>query len=133
MISIHALQAESDLSVDVATCVPVYFNPRSPSGERPSAHSLMVIFLDFNPRSPSGERLYIIQIYHVAFLFQSTLSKRRATGRTERFTNSTRISIHALQAESDYYDSRLTLYSDDFNPRSPSGERLLEIWFHVCV
>ena len=80
LISIHALQAESDsligrtcnqififqstLSKRRATsaicfsnCSLVYFNPRSPSGERQANLLLNKIANNFNPRSPSGERL----------------------------------------------------------------------------
>ena len=79
MISIHALQAESDsnqsnecyyhclfqstLSKRRATsaicfsnCSLVYFNPRSPSGERLNQIIIILRFRNFNPRSPSGER-----------------------------------------------------------------------------
>ncbi len=56
-ISIHALQAESDLRIGRSILFWNYFNPRSPSGER--------------RLQKSGEQSQRV--------FQSTLSKRRAT------------------------------------------------------
>ena len=57
MISIHALQAESDTIQSTCKICGDHFNPRSPSGER---HDKWVAAWgnndDFNPRSPSGER-----------------------------------------------------------------------------
>ena len=80
-ISIHALLAESDWPFRHCWNLFPYFYPRSPCGER-----LMGSFrsgrirLYFYPRSPCGERRL----------------------RALVFTNFTRISIHALLAESDY-------------------------------
>ena len=102
-ISIHALLAESDAdsfsrlvstslfqstlslrratrSVYPVTAFSAYFNPRSPCGERqclpaPSAPCPC----NFNPRSPCGERRKRHTVPLTAFLFQSTLSLRRAT------------------------------------------------------
>ena len=79
LISIHALLAESDLP------------PLPPVVQRQ----------DFNPRSPCGERLPTVSRGIEAFLFQSTLSLRRAT--IDRFATHDR--------------------TNDFNPRSPCGER----------
>ena len=102
-ISIHALREESDFCKKRAFTLVLYFNPRSPWGERPglvailpyklfiSIHALReesdllgVGFnsysdINFNPRSPWGER-HVIVIGSVRFCkFQSTLSVRRAT------------------------------------------------------
>ena len=67
----------------------------------PDRYSLRCVCLYFNPRSPCGER----QANGVASLddsgFQSTLSLRRATLRPIRHHRSNPISIHALLAESD--------------------------------
>ena len=64
--------------------------------------------------------------------FQSTLSKRRATDERMRVGLPSQISIHALQAESDFYYPSLKLQNkQNFNPRSPSGERRLQ-WFFNC-
>ena len=85
MISIHALREESD---------------------RKKLYRLWVGW-DFNPRSPWGERLISILQKARRFIFQSTLSVRRAT-------------IQCCTA----YENKLY-----FNPRSPWGERLLTaVW-----
>ena len=100
----------------------------------------------FNPRSPCGERpdsfwglLRFIQ-------FQSTLSLRRATSGRANCSASPRISIHALLAESDpapfgsiSIAGLISIHAllaesdtgtsstlsplENFNPRSPCGER----------
>ena len=38
------------------TCRTIYFNPRSPRGERPNTATQIATQADFNPRSPRGER-----------------------------------------------------------------------------
>ena len=43
---------------DLKVTLPiVYFNPRSPHGERHAGWETKIIFKNFNPRSPHGERL----------------------------------------------------------------------------
>ena len=124
-ISIHALQAESDDFLFFLFFTFVYFNPRSPSGERLLSSSCFFWYsifqstlskrratsasvhtcvspLDFNPRSPSGERLSTTSYGFPLYLFQSTLSKRRATQSFGGLDTIYKISIHALQAESDF-------------------------------
>ena len=102
-----------------------YFNPRPPSGERLfTSFNKWSNYANFNPRPPSGERrgklllLTIINNISIHALqaesdesiffddfytvrFQSTPSKRRATGL--RLTGDDTV--------------------EDFNPRPPSGER----------
>ena len=59
---------------------------------------------DFYPRSPCGERLHVsVECVKVS-----------------------KISIHALLAESDIETSRVCTDIDDFYPRSPCGERLFD-------
>ena len=56
-ISTHAPRTGSDKCATPAPPVCIYFNPRSPHGERPSSHrSCWKRRRDFNPRSPHGER-----------------------------------------------------------------------------
>ena len=123
-ISIHALLAESDPTRWAPTCRISNFYPRSPCGERPSL-------------------LYSSSCIH---RFLSTLSLRRATLEDLWCTGRSRISIHALLAESDKWQlppekaapkflSTLSLRRAtiterehragprDFYPRSPCGER----------
>ena len=57
IISIHAPRMGSDRPTNILWTSPIYFNPRSPHGERQSAVSWSSsIPSDFNPRSPHGER-----------------------------------------------------------------------------
>ena len=80
-ISIHALLAESDLLFLVILIAVTYFYPRSPCGERP----------------------YVTNVFMLVWKFLSTLSLRRATGKSTTLTRIAWISIHALLAESDRY------------------------------
>ena len=80
----------------------MYFNPRSPRGERHAGITLAVIITRyFNPRSPRGERL----------------------GQRMDGTRTIRISIHAPREGSDYGQERQNPKRLYFNPRSPRGER----------
>ena len=105
------------------------FNPRSPCGERQSPQTVREgVITYFNPRSPCGERLAAVMIDGEATLFQSTLSLRRATGHPIAcHTLNDQISIHALLAESDDLIQYRKRPGNDFNPRSPCGERLATI------
>ena len=79
----------------------MYFNPRSPHGERHNDPGDRKWAIDFNPRSPHGER---------QFCFSP-------------FAKIGKISIHAPRTGSD----RVLITSNEriehFNPRSPHGER----------
>ena len=103
-ISIHALREESDYNCDICAAKIPDFNPRSPWGERLYSWSQYYIMSDFNPRSPWGERHNFYFNCAFMFLFQSTLSVRRATERV----------------------SGGLICNYDFNPRSPWGER--HVW-----
>ena len=62
---------------------------------------LDTVTVNFYPRSPCGERLVAACSGWASSAFLSTLSLRRATLYSRCFSTSTRISIHALLAESD--------------------------------
>ena len=101
-ISIHAPRMGSDLNVKITDAPTIYFNPRSPDGERPlrlapECHR----YHYFNPRSPDGER-------HISIM---------------AITRCIRISIHAPRMGSDTVILRHQLIKTYFNPRSPDGER----------
>ena len=77
---------QSTLPARGATCatafsivLTVYFNPRSPHGERPPGRAFFSPPGYFNPRSPHGERQQETQGWTLASLFQSTLPARGAT------------------------------------------------------
>ena len=101
-ISIHAPHAGSDTS----------FNP---------IHHL---FNNFNPRSPCGERRSRLMLLIYERLFQSTLPMRGATRCPWKGHGCYGISIHAPHAGSDGCDQKKRNPYQNFNPRSPCGERL---------
>ena len=124
----------------------VDFNPRSPCGERhyhfinvnerfpisihapragsdnPAKAGFLFIHY-FNPRSPCGERHFFFGVVPASGEFQSTLPVRGAT-----FSNFIAfifcyISIHAPRAGSDCRKFARFCHANNFNPRSPCGER----------
>ena len=124
-ISIHALLAESDKSpANFGPCIR-YFYPRSPCGERlHSAGPWRAGCRDFYPRSPCGERLMGVSTTFPGLYFypRSPCGERRAV--LGLFCPPSVISIHALLAESDCWNSSSRLRRQYFYPRSPCGERL---------
>ena len=149
----HQAKFLSTLSLRRATsfdfciiCLPSYFYPRSPCGERRrntpddfcsrgiSIHALLAesdqrsqpqsrCHCDFYPRSPCGERLKQLFATIGTTIFLSTLSLRRATLRAMAAAQDNAISIHALLAESDISSSGVSAGRMHFYPRSPCGER----------
>ena len=105
-ISIHALLAESDPSIQPLVCDFANFYPRSPCGERPARPPRKRGCGDFYPRSPCGERLHFEVRWKSQRTFLSTLSLRRATLRRAASTRT----------------------PCDFYPRSPCGERQTGTW-----
>ena len=103
LISIHAPRTGSDeLGRHQQSIQRVYFNPRSPHGERPATDGrCTTIAKHFNPRSPHGERLAPTEMITQRGVFQSTLPARGATHPAQHQDNDTQ----------------------HFNPRSPHGER----------
>ena len=100
------------------------FYPRSPCGERPGCQRPCERpTRDFYPRSPCGERRPHGQKHIYSRAFLSTLSLRRATDNSRSYYHLTKISIHALLAESDYRTHSRSCCRSDFYPRSPCGER----------
>ena len=78
-----------------------YFYPRSPCGERRFGAKKMRRSGYFYPRSPCGERLVAGLALPLRLRFLSTLSLRRATSSLLYISTMSKISIHALLAESD--------------------------------
>ena len=101
-ISIHALLAESDEQFRRAERELVKFLSTL-SLRRATCCSLRLIFspMNFYPRSPCGERLWAVLVIVAPPAFLSTLSLRRATSRHNLCPRKSKISIHALLAESD--------------------------------
>ena len=100
-ISIHALLAESDGPSKGINCKPSDFYPRSPCGERLISQRIGIRVNNFYPRSPCGERHGHETSPYRVLEFLSTLSLRRATIAGRITSKGTKISIHALLAESD--------------------------------
>ena len=120
----------------------LYFNPRSPCGERRSLPTLSDSWIrisihaplagsdknpsqrvytggNFNPRSPCGERHTVRLLLIKMGKFQSTLPLRGATAgaRPERRTGC--ISIHAPLAGSDGYHYRVGKLREEFQSTLP--------------
>ena len=82
--------------------VLIYFNPRSPHGERRSpAPCAGDSRCNFNPRSPHGERRTLRNLVNIVNSFQSTLPARGATSPSVSMPSINDISIHAPRTGSD--------------------------------
>ena len=79
--------------------------------------------LYFNPRSPCGERHSYMLTIRIPKIFQSTLPVWGATKRVVRHILIVHISIHAPRVGSDNFSAAGTTWNTHFNPRSPCGER----------
>ena len=145
-ISIHAPRTGSDVPFVRAAPGLIYFNPRSPHGERRDGEAAAAEWRYFNPRSPHGERRGIREraaapteisihaprtgsdrifgdLQAFAMEFQSTLPARGATlsGRTSRQKEKFQSTLPARGATAlRWTPCPATAY---FNPRSPHGER----------
>ena len=78
---------------------------------------------DFNPRSPRGERRSNNRVQGWLDIFQSTLPARGATANNAAGDFYITISIHAPREGSDFTLPLAMSWIQDFNPRSPRGER----------
>ena len=100
-ISIHAPRVGSDGFLQPQGQGWIYFNPRSPCGERLGTNSFISFCIYFNPRSPCGERqIPLDNLLNVA-KFQSTLPVWGATFRYLLPNQNPYISIHAPRVGSD--------------------------------
>ena len=121
------------------------FNPRSPCGERTEKLESHADKVNFNPRSPCGERsknngydMGILRFQSTLpmrgakrpkprekpeWVFQSTLPMRGANSLRKLPSDTGRISIHAPHAGSETVPAGSLFATEDFNPRSPCGER----------
>ena len=101
-----------------------HFNPRSPHGERRCRERSLSQERNFNPRSPHGERpISDTTTMGSVLRFQSTLPARGATRSDGKGITTFKISIHAPRTGSDYRQFGRLGNADNFNPRSPHGER----------
>ena len=100
------------------SCI-LYFNPRSPCGERPGPGMMYCIYLHFNPRSPCGERLPVVDTNCFVVKFQPTLPVRGATSTLQRAVAWLTISTHAPRAGSDRQALELAKHQHGFQPTLP--------------
>ena len=102
---------------------PDDFNPRSPHGERLFTHICFINIIEFQSTLPAWGATSLVCLSSNTSRFQSTLP---AWGATPRFTLSTLasyISIHAPRMGSDHSLHSSFGITNNFNPRSPHGER----------
>ena len=151
LISIHALLAESDVTLELYNSLCQDFYPRSPCGERPLLSSYIIVYVKISIHALLAESdRFQNELFDILWRFLSTLSLRRATvvKMSIKFFNTDfyprspcgerprtgltcgggrNISIHALLAESDQLQGFLLAQGHNFYPRSPCGERLCVI------
>ena len=84
LISIHAPRVGSDFLIRFLANNFLYFNPRSPCGERRLRASSRRSAANFNPRSPCGERPAPTAASSYAAKFQSTLPVWGATAKAAK-------------------------------------------------
>ena len=96
--------ATKDAPIETITGDISIHAPRA--GSDPLISTLSASLLYFNPRSPCGERLYNYHADKVFILFQSTLPVRGATTSRKHQNIFIKISIHAPRAGSDSKTSR---------------------------
>ncbi len=123
---------QSTLSVGRATIptmekmfLALDFNPRSPWGERQIPWLSARTARSFRSTLSVGRATRKWETGYIANIFRSTLSVGRATLRhSQNIREPETISIHALRGESDGGLLLLLAQLQNFDPRSPWGERL---------
>ena len=105
----------------------LYFNPRSPRGERPPRQGkVRGIMKYFNPRSPRGERLILPRISRRRGMISIHAPRGGSDEQRSALSGSDNsISIHAPRGGSDDDIATVFYVISYFNPRSPRGERLM--------
>ena len=122
-ISIHAPRTGSDRCRGACTPYRANFNPRSPHGERQYRTDLRSLHLDISIHAPRTGSDHTAECFAVMAVFQSTLPARGATNPPDEGPVARAISIHAPRTGSDARHTRNAYQQDNFNPRSPHGER----------
>ena len=125
IISIHALLAESDRSCQIIVIIVNNFYPRSPCGERPdkAAHCLNDKMLFLSTLSLRRATLTtVLHWYHISRISIHALLAESDNNVLPAYA-ACGISIHALLAESDRFSRSGRMTHRYFYPRSPCGER----------
>ena len=103
-----------------------HFNPRSPHGERPAARRSGCMCRAISIHAPrTGSDPSPSRGTTISAAFQSTLPARGATSIRLQPAKTVCISIHAPRTGSDFKTCIGCSYHQNFNPRSPHGERPL--------
>jgi len=124
-VSIHAPRVGSDFiasSAELMAGVSIHA-PRVGSDQR--LCRLRQRASGFNPRPPSGERRLLYRFSSHCFAFQSTPPEWGATDTQTLQYKQTIVSIHAPRVGSDQAANARAIPDNSFNPRPPSGERLI--------
>ena len=101
----------------------MYFNPRSPCGERHPDEPNCGSYYQFQSTLPlRGATCFRLRL-KAGKIFQSTLPLRGATLNYSKRACTQNISIHAPLAGSDISRIKPFKLTQHFNPRSPCGER----------
>ncbi len=124
LISIHAPREGSDLLREGRTNKERNFNPRSPRGERPRWSRKTAGSSHFNPRSPRGERRPVLPTGQPGRGI-SIHAPREGSDSSGNvcIAKWLSISIHAPREGSDGRGNGSPRPKNNFNPRSPRGER----------
>ena len=122
-ISIHAPRTGSDPCCNRLRAAYPYFNPRSPHGERPDMVTYKPVKTEFQSTLPARGATVLLGCR----LPRRTISihaPRTGSDSTDcGFFNSPQISIHAPRTGSDRRLAEYCYRTQNFNPRSPHGER----------
>ena len=100
-ISIHAPRGGSDVSAVSPSGIVIYFNPRSPWGERQCFSQFVILFHRFQSTLPVGGATDDSYFEQEAMEFQSTLPVGGATRAVFASASVHKISIHAPRGGSD--------------------------------
>ena len=124
-ISIHAPRTGSDFYVVVAFKNVLYFNPRSPHGERRDASRRDDRILHtFQSTLPARGATGTTSTKHTARIFQSTLPARGATNLMPTLSTETSyFNPRSPHGERHALNDYRRTFAGYFNPRSPHGER----------
>ncbi len=125
VISIHAPREGSDHHhADKIAKLSRDFNPRSPRGERPARFRIGRRSDPFQSTLPARGATTLSSVFIKKIVeFQSTLPARGATYDKIKLSYENKISIHAPREGSDPASAPHPGRCNDFNPRSPRGER----------
>ena len=127
-ISIHAPRAGSDKFAEPTADKTTIFQSTLPVRGATTWENINTSRKEyFNPRSPCGERLSATNRGGTDVEFQSTLPVRGATRGLMPRQQKGDISIHAPRAGSDRLNGLQMAREENFNPRSPCGERRFRI------